>query len=97
MSFHDGEFTTQYAIRMPSGEFWRPPCGHIGAEQEHPPAIFDTEESAQYVLDRLRFEAARLGVHHWYGVIEKRICSPFTTSEPGERLVADLQEWLRRQ
>lgn len=62
-----------------------------------PPAVWYSRDEAQNQLDSLRVQAARLGVTDWFGVVVQRICSPFTTDDPGERFVTELQEWLDRQ
>ena len=109
--FEDGQFVTQYAIRTPSGELWHPPgvltgaflsglFGGAGDEVQPttpPPAVWYSRDEAQRQLDSLREQAAHIGVRDWFGVIEQRICSPFTTTDPGEQFAAELQEWLRKQ
>lgn len=112
-SFRDGQFVTQYAIRTPSGGLWsnatpggwitgltRGLFGSLGDEAPPttpPPAVWYSRDEAQRQLDSLREQAAHIGVRDWFGVIEQRICSPFTTTDPGEQFAAELQEWLRKQ
>lgn len=99
--FRDGEFVTQYAIRTPIGELFQAPRSAMssvyGFDSPTEPAIWDTHEDAERALHYLRAEADRLGVHNWLGTIVQRICSPFTTDDPGQHFAADLEEWLRHQ
>lgn len=107
--FRDREFVTQYAIRTPSGELWcntysSPWSGISGlfssgdeAPKQEPPAVWYNREQAQRQLDGLKEQASRIGVLDWFGVVVQRICSPFTTDDPGEHFATDLEEWLRNQ
>lgn len=100
-SFRDGDFVTQYAIRTPTGELFcapRPPVSSMyGFDTPLEPAIWDTLEDAERALHYLRAEANRLGIAHWLGTIEQRLCSPFTRHDPGAHFANELEEWLRHQ
>jgi len=99
-----GEFTTQWAIRLPSGELltYQPPCTHaahiFGACP--PPrrvVVFDDKSEAEVHLDALSKQAAALGVTSWMGRIEQRTCSPFSVTDPGAGFVDEVTKWAEQQ
>lgn len=105
----NAEFTRQYAIRMPDGALYSRPAysstwaslfgdrGSGGNDDQRIPQVWDSRESADSALSDMRKRAADLGVGDWFGVVVQRLCTPFTSADPGERLVSELQTWLSEQ
>lgn len=96
------ELIQQWAIRKPDGELLqRAPStaslfsGLFGCEPEEPkPVVFDTFEDALSTLQSLQREALNRYGLTWYGVVESRLCTPFSVTNPSERLVSEIQQWM---
>ncbi|QRY43144.1 hypothetical protein JVX93_21610 [Mycolicibacterium boenickei] len=86
----------QYAIRKPDGELWEPQTEGLfgGLFSSTEPRIFDSFDTALRTLQRIQAEAMeRYGIT-WYGVIEHRLCTPFSVTDPSAQLVSEIQQWM---
>ncbi len=101
MSDND-EFTRQWAIRLPNGELltYQPPCTHsahlFGACP--PPrraVVFDDVADAEATLEVCRRQARDLGITEWGGVIEQRVCSAFSVTDPSAQFADEVERWVQ--
>lgn len=92
------EFTKQYAIRQPDGKLWGPVKTDLFGQIVEPtePAVFTQREAADSALAQLKASAAQMGVE-WLGVVETRLCTPFSVTDPSEQMIAELEAWRREQ
>ncbi|GAA2433690.1 hypothetical protein [Mycolicibacterium llatzerense] len=98
------DFTYQYAIRRPDGEFIRIPKSSdlfgslfgrtCGTDETRPPRTWDSREAADSALNDIRERAADLGVGDWLGVVVQRLCTPFTLHDPAEHFAEEVQQWM---
>jgi hypothetical protein len=56
--------------------------------------IYDDYEEAERALENLTKNAKRFGITSWLGRIETRYCSPFSDTDLGADIVADLTKWM---
>ncbi|MCV7065633.1 hypothetical protein H7H51_07725 [Mycolicibacterium farcinogenes] len=83
------DFTVQYAICLPDGEFFRHPMnGEI--------CMWSTRQNAEHVLDQLRAHAKAMGVPEYAGFLARRYCTPFVPldQELAEQMIDELTQWL---
>ncbi|XTP37134.1 hypothetical protein ACORG1_13330 [Mycobacterium sp. TJFP1] len=98
------DFTYQWAIRLPNGELltYQPACTHaahlFGASVPEPKvAVFDDRAEAESALEVCRRQAAQVGITAWAGVIEQRVCSAFSVTDPSAQFAAEVAEWIAQQ
>jgi hypothetical protein len=71
----------------------------IGEPTPPPPPVpyaFDTRQQAEAMLKHIASQSASVGVTY-HGVIVERLCSPFTTHNPGPKFTREITAWLRQQ
>lgn len=94
-------FTTRYAVRMPNGELYSRPTAYSLFGVPDPTSssrvvAFDTRESAETFIARMRREAADIGID-WQATIVQQLCTPFTSGDPTEQFAGEVIDWLREQ
>jgi hypothetical protein len=101
------DFVLQFAIRLPNGALYcRPKAssynamaymfGVTGHEPQRELAIFDDRADAEKLLDAMREQAAEVGVDNLGCCIVQRLCSPFTSEDPGDEFAAAVIEWVAK-
>lgn len=93
------ELIKQWAIRKPDGELVSFQNESIfaglfgGMTSEPEPRIFDSCDAALSALQSIQEEAMKRYGLRWYGVIEHRLCTPFSVTDPAEQLVSEIEQW----
>jgi hypothetical protein len=102
------DFVIQYAIRLPNGALYcRPKAsayntmaymfGATAREPQRELAVFDDRADVEKLLNDMREMAAEVGVDNLGCCIVQRLCSPFTSDDPGDEFAAAVIEWVARQ
>lgn len=98
------EFTKQYAIRLPNGLLHAHKLGgwviadgriqYMESDEPPEPVVYDTLEEAEEAIKRFQSSAAHMGIMEWLGRIETRYCTPFSTTDNADDVIADLEAFL---
>lgn len=60
------------------------------------PLIFDHQKPAELKLAELQKRAAAMGVDNWGGAVVERLCTPFTSGDPGVEFAAEVVDWVEQ-
>lgn len=59
--------------------------------------MFERRDDAEKAASQLAEQAKYFGVDWWAGSVVERLCTPFTSVNPGRQFARELSEWLLKQ
>lgn len=98
-----GSHTVNPAEQMGGWTMMGPMAAWFGGDEEPdeeiiitPPTVWYNRKEVEQALQHLQGQLKNVGIEYWGGQIVERLCSPFTSTDPGQ-FTDEISKWLREQ